>query len=60
MALAIIKGYDITLKGTIETPPYDPEKKDNGVKATFKILKNISYNKIMLYQEYTVCFQIFE
>ena len=36
MALAIIKGYDITLKGTIETPPYDPEKKTMELKLRLK------------------------
>ena len=57
MARAGIKGYDILLRGNMETPVGDTDKtKDKGVTATLKMRNKRAYNEPILSQEDMVCF----
>ena len=61
MARDEIKGYDILPRGDVKTLTDDRYKTNkNIVNAAFKFLNKTAYNEIIIYQEDTICFHIFE
>ena len=59
MARAGIKGYNILLKGTMETQEDDTDEMNGKrVTATLNILNKMEHNKIILFQDGTICFRI--
>ena len=61
MARAVNKRYYIVLTGDAETLTDSAEEtKDNGVMATLNLLNKTGYNKLILAQEDTICFQNIE
>ena len=59
MERSLIMGYNTLLKGDKKIPVDDSDKtKDKGV-PKLKFINKIAYNKLIITQEYTVCFQIF-
>ena len=50
-----INGKDILLGGDVKTlAGYSDKPKDEGVPDTLKIINKAAYNKLILYQKYTV------
>ena len=61
MARAGIKGYNILLTGDMKILIDDSEAtKGKGVTSKLKLLNKTSYNELILSQEETVSFQIFD
>ena len=61
MARSKIKVYYILPRGNTKTPTDDYEEtKEREVTATLKMINKIAYNELIIPQEDTICFHIFE